>query len=518
MDDMILPENGSILIIDDQPKQALPILQALSKKGISATYYRGIDEKELPEYPVQSIRMAFVDLQLFQTDNDAHTIATRIVNILKKLISPDNGPYMLLIWSLKKHQYGQALKDEISKHVNGIVPICILELEKDKCIQKKGTELEQLDDFIESMETDLSRSFDPEDVNSILQSIRNNWATELDDEYEVKPDAIDTLEKNIKAELEKAGVFHLFIIWENILKKSAVKTVADVASAIDLNEHWEQNMQNLFYRLGRARVGQNKVSLSDSLLTFMHSYNDIVEVEIQSATYPEYIKLESEVKLIMNENGFEYKFGTEQGGEAIFKNGALLFFKGDRKKLVKAINDHNIDAEKNASLNVLQSYDKIPPKLNTGLHLELNPTKIHTPGNIYEIILDAEKKQEYLSSTYYRSKRENLSDFYFIELEISPICDYAQTKWKKSRLVSGLIYPANQDVRENIGHFYYVEPEFLLNGKICKIVFDCHLFKALDHEVVEKRIIKYRLKRELLLDIIAKVSSHVNRPGISFVQ
>lgn len=518
MNEIILPENGSVLIIDDQPKQALPIIQALSKKGISATYYRGVDDKELPENPAQSIRMAFVDLQLFQTDNDQHTIATRIVNILKKLIPANNGPYMLLIWSLKKHQYSQALKNEISQQTNGIVPVCILELEKDRCIKKKGVEFQQLDDFIENMQGDLSKSFNPEDVNSILQLIRNKWIIDLDAEYEVMPDAIDILEKNIKTELEKSGVFHLFIIWENLLKKSAVKTVADVASAIDSNEYWERNMQNLFYRLGRARVGQNKVMLSDSLLTFMQSYNDNVEAEIHSTSYPEYIKLESEDKFLVEENGSEYKLGTEHGNEAIFKNGKLLFSNGKPGRLRNTISDHKVEEERYILLRLLESYDKIPPKLNTSLHLELNPTDIHIPGNIYEIEFEEEKKQEYLSSTYYKSKRDNLSSFIFIELEISPICDYAQTKWKKSRLVSGLIYPANEEIRSKVGHFYEVEPEFLLNGKICKMVFDCHLFKALDHEIVKKRVIKYRLKRELLLDVVAKVSSHVNRPGISFVQ
>lgn len=80
------------------------------------------------------------------------------------------------------------------------------------------------------------------------------------------------------------------------------------------------------------------------------------------------------------------------------------------------------------------------------------------------------------------------------------------------------MYPENSTIKDNVGHFYYVEPVFLLEGKKCKMVFDCHLFKALDREKVRARVVKYRLKRDLLLDIIAKVSSHINRPGISFVQ
>jgi hypothetical protein len=49
------------------------------------------------------------------------------------------------------------------------------------------------------------------------------------------------------------------------------------------------------------------------------------------------------------------------------------------------------------------------------------------------------------------------------------------------------------------------------------MVFDYHLFKSTDKPDPDKLNIWFRIKRELLLDIIANLSSHVNRPGISFV-
>jgi len=512
---MILPENGSVVVIDDDHNQAKPILDALAKKGIATTYFKGTGEKEVPYKPLKNVRLVILDLQLNSMDNNGHIIASRLVNVLKNVISDNNGPFMVLIWSLKNNLFGEDFRNEINKRANARIPVCIATLEKAKCLERSG--FKKAEELAESVVKELKPRFQESDLEAIRKNIIFNYHEE--EIYESTPNAFEEIEASLKNAIEKAGVFHLFVLWENLLKNAAAKTVADVASAIELNEYWERNMRNLFYRLGKARVGQNEVRLSDSMLTFMQSYNDNAEKEIQLTTYPEYIKLESENKLFVNKNGSEYKLGVQQGGEAIFKDDSLLFFNGnDRKKLIKAINAHKEVAEKKVLLSLLQSYDEIPPRLNTGMHLELNPSEIHIPGNIYEIPMEEGKKQEYLSSTYYKSKRGNLSDFTFIELEISPICDYAQTKWKKSRLVSGLLYPSHQDVRSNVGHFYYVEPDFLLDGKVCKMVFDCHLFKALDHDVVKKRIIKYRLKRELLLDIVAKVSSHVNRPGISFVQ
>ena len=57
---MILPEQGSIVVIDDRPDEALPIIQALSKKGVAATYYQGFDKAKLPDAPLKSVRMVKV--------------------------------------------------------------------------------------------------------------------------------------------------------------------------------------------------------------------------------------------------------------------------------------------------------------------------------------------------------------------------------------------------------------------------------------------------------------------------
>ena len=58
------PRDGSVLIIDDRVEEALPLLKLLSQGGVACTYYSGKDN-ELPERPIQKIRLAFIDIQLF---------------------------------------------------------------------------------------------------------------------------------------------------------------------------------------------------------------------------------------------------------------------------------------------------------------------------------------------------------------------------------------------------------------------------------------------------------------------
>lgn len=519
---MILPETGSVVIIDDKANQAIPILKALSKKGVSATWYPGTNEDDLPAQPSQIIRLAIVDLQLIEGDNDGHTIATRLVHILQRLIAPDNGPYMLLIWSLKDSLYGEDLKREISREQNGIVPSCIISLDKSSCIKRKE-ELgaKELADLVAK---ELQSGFDEEDVQLIKSSIENNWISNEESEYEALPNAVDIIEKAISEELKKAGVFHLFVIWENLIKKAAAGTVNDIARTINQDEHWESNMRDVFRRMAVARIGKNEVDnitlLKESILTLIQSFTDNLEAKVKTEEFPDYISLDGKKLIQLLSDGDNYQLVTQENSLAIFKNKINILEAGDFDKLERKVLQLDESPNKVNSNLLLDSYSTIPLNLNNSLHLEISPTKDHLPGNIFEIsITDRAKKAEYLKTYFKNLDDVHVDEIQFVELEISPICDYAQKKWKKSRLISGIIYPAKLDKSLlNKDHFYPVEPNFFLNSINSKIVFDCHLFKALDIKIVEDRDVKYRLKRELLLDIIAKVSSHVNRPGISFVK
>lgn len=512
---MGLPSNGSVVLIDDKSSQATPIIKALSKKGISTTWYQGIDQDELPVTPIQNIRLAFIDLQLIEGDNNGHTIATRLVNILKKIIGKENGPYMLILWSLKDSLYGAELRNEIKKDLHSIVPSCIISIDKTACISRKINS--DSDDIIDAVLKELKPSFDEQDLESIKSSIENNWIINEDAEYEVRPDAIHTIESAIEKELKVAGVFHLFVLWENLVKKAANRTVCDISNTIVMDKYWESNMRDVFKRMGVARVGQNKVEenvlLRESVLTFMQSFSDNLESELKNEKFPDYISLKSDQLISMDIDLINFKLVKSDSNIAIYKQGKLFCEAGDIFKLKAKV-------EKSETLKLakplLDKYLSIPQSLNSSLHLESNPSQELIPGNIYTIEVSNEEKKLYLKTYLKKCDELELDRIQFIELEVSPICDYAQKKWKKSRLISGVIYPSYLEVNTK-DHLYGVEPIFYLEREGRKIIFDCHLFKSLDHVIVKKREVKYRLRRELLLDIIAKVSSHVNRPGISFV-
>lgn len=60
---MDLPKNGSVVIIDDQIMEALPLMNALAKRGVSYSYYDG-KSKNYPTVPLDNVRLIFLDMHL----------------------------------------------------------------------------------------------------------------------------------------------------------------------------------------------------------------------------------------------------------------------------------------------------------------------------------------------------------------------------------------------------------------------------------------------------------------------
>ncbi len=520
---MVLPENGSVVIIDNQPEEALPILGALSKHGISATYYKGNSPEELPKCPMQLVRLVFLDLQLIETSDENH-IAKHVANVLDKIISHDNGPYILVIWSKNYAKYGEVVQSEIGS-LDHLKPVCILNFNKRDCLIEKTSNKIDNSEFLGEVFENIAGRFSEEDEVAIKESITRALNNHYITEYEAKLEAIEIIEMHLKSELKKAGVFHLFVLWENLIKKSSASSINGISSSIEMNDFWEENMRDVILRMAKAQTGQNEISketaLKASLSTLTYSFSEEIDSNVRDSEFPSYIDLSNQFIFSTKNNADTYGIQEFEDSSDIkcrlIKNGEII------QSPIKKAKLNNLSAsfsepDKSIVQRMTTTYLSIPFHINTKLHIETNPTNELTPGNIYTIELEASKKEHYLATYFDKVSSLPIDQIIFIELEISPICDYAQIKWKKSRLVSGILYPSDLSPKSQDKNLFKIEPTFLINGKAYKMIFDFHLFKSLDLDVVKQRKIMLKLKRELLLDIIANLSGHVNRPGIAFVQ
>ena len=95
---MNISESGRIVLIDDIRDEIEPVLNSLGNHGIPYIFFDGTQET-LPKKPLEGIRFVFLDIKLRGMEGqDNKTIASGGVAILKKIISKDNGPYVIIFW------------------------------------------------------------------------------------------------------------------------------------------------------------------------------------------------------------------------------------------------------------------------------------------------------------------------------------------------------------------------------------------------------------------------------------
>src|SRR5208283_1570146 len=61
--------------------------------------------------------------------------------------------------------------------------------------------------------------------------------------------SIDLIDKSIKIELAKFGAYHIFIVWENLIHKSAANIVKDFSSFYPCDDNWNRNLYCIFKKL-----------------------------------------------------------------------------------------------------------------------------------------------------------------------------------------------------------------------------------------------------------------------------
>ena len=130
---MILPMSGRVVIVDDEFREALPLIRTLSQRRVAVTFFRGRLE-DLPSEPFKDVRIVFLDIVLEGLEGaDDKTKISALMNVVKKIISKENGPFVLAIWT-KHPELTEKLQNALKKE--GFYTLTV-NLEKDTFFEKK---------------------------------------------------------------------------------------------------------------------------------------------------------------------------------------------------------------------------------------------------------------------------------------------------------------------------------------------------------------------------------------------
>ncbi len=461
-----MPLSGRVVIVDDMVSEGLPLLNVLSKHRIPYQYFTG-DPNGLPDKPIKGIRIIFLDIDL-EIGRDDKTKISKVLNVLKQLIGKENGPYFIIAWA-KDDDLIKTLQERIGEEFKDSLPLDIISLDKGEFFESKAG------------------------ANNLL-------------EWTLVENGIQKIEKKIKDLLGSLKAFHIFLIWENIIHKSAGETVQTFYSLLLKEEDWDKAMCSVFRELAFAYMGKqldvtdtNEVS-KNALYAFNSTFLDSVEDLITKHDFSKnFDKIDSSSKVDVKHKAIiNNKLLLITSTESSLPGNIYEVKEGlDKKPWCKLIADILDFREIVYSLAKAKSID------------------LYTNEELHAFKKKYRKEYEELEE----KKREEIrSKLKYIFLEVSPTCDFVQKKWEVHRIVPGVLWHfENLELigrRDNI----YISPLIEFKNELYKMVFEFRYFGSKQFEELKEHMPIFRIRHGLLVDIQSNLAKHVNRPGVVFLE
>lgn len=489
---MDLPKNGSVVIIDDQMTEALPLMNALSKRGVSYSYYDG-KSRNYPVEPLDSVRLIFLDMHLDEASGGAtntKNIVSSLVAGISAIVNENNGPYAVMVWSKHDSQHFVDLKDTLlNKNSVPCKPIAVLNMEKSLCFEA---------------------------VSSGEDGMKVEW--------KLKDMGMNIIEQNLKTQLELVDSFLVLCNWENGIKKSAKETVQAIGTLFNnKDQNWNDNLKVCMVRMAKAYAGQTlEISDENTIRNVYYAMNSIIN-DFNGVEVDQRVKvIAGEVRLSQAKEGIngniivslihedkEYILSHSDKKYYIYEDGKSILENGELKKLFNTKKD---------------GYDKVRELLcgmywtnicsiNSLLNIRNYILDQKRPGNIYESTQDLKKE----ICKAHKIDETMQGDVKGIELEISPICDYAQNKRKRFRIIPGLEIPAELKEKDSSKYTYLTIP-MMIEGKVRRLLFDFRFYTSEAIDYLDGKKPLYAIGDELLQNIKEELATHSVRSGIVYVE
>lgn len=306
------------------------------------------------------------------------------------------------------------------------------------------------------------------------------------------------IEAKLFDKIKQIGHLATLFDWENIVNDAAKETINKLMQEVGKME----DVESLLYYLGRAAVGDNVDSLTG-------------EQRIKAALQCLNVLLSDSVSMILKNNDFSSAgdvkpVGSLAHGLVSAINAKLLLgqtlnnepypgnvyieFTSERKEKILSFIKERIVITKIAKSLVI-------PKI---------------PADIQGMVRDTVIREQCV-----KIEKEIIAEKNMVFVEITPVCDYAQSNHKYHRVISGFLIAC--DYYEELEHRmpeksgFYVSPHILFEkySGCFRLILDCRGLVTLELDSLKAVKPLFRINDELLFDIQHKAGSHFSRPGIT---
>ncbi len=503
---MILSNSQKVIVLDDKYEEAEPLIKSLAKVGIPTIYCDG-DVENIPSSPLLGVRIVFSDLR-FSAVSDPRSVSTFLITLLKNLISIDNGPYILFIWSKHDNEYLEDVKKELSETNEIAKPYMIINMEKSGFIRVIPKENEVYKQIASVVTSDKEK-----DVNSELIEIIKNNIGQDDETVEVIEGGLEKLQAYLQKKLNEVNSLSILLMWEKIVNNASRNLVNSIAELSEPSDEWDNNIKVLIQNLAYANAGKSIEKTSKSyIINAISALNQMLPDELWNSLMKEDINEQrfsfiEEASIKKNVDKYTYSISKPAKKYIVKKNNTDY-------KTFKNIDEIEDDVTDKEVINELyDKYLEFTGKSNFKLLCQRcdEGSILKKPGGIYEVD-DNEMLEKVSRSILKNNDMTNYKDIKLIKLDISSACDYAQNKLERVRIIYGIMI--GEEHFNNINNFQdiYCTPQLNIENKNVKIALNYNYITNEAELNYENCIFLFR--ELLLIEIKHKLQSYITRVGI----
>jgi hypothetical protein len=464
-----------VLIIDDRPDEAMPVVQALGTLGIGCVYVSGEKIEDVERLkPFAGIRIAFVDMKL-AIEGTAREVVAKTVRVLKAVLSNKTLPIVLIAWT-DHPEYVEEFTRVTKQELPFIVPLLIHRMQKPKRADG-GISLAKV-------------------ISGLRRILNAHWPL------------------SVMWALEQIG---------HEATSNTTQAVSEVASQGAANngdstdtaraDNWLRSLQRLLRTLIFAAAGSN-LDRRESQVGLLEAFSAMHFERLQNISFPALITQIS--KLCRLEVP---RLSVEQTAAL---NSMLLLSPVDASE--RTVKPGNLYVRKaNLKLRCPVVRAGLTAANLTSLMPALKFTKDPQWKKLDEDASAAERKNESAKAARARKagaarRQAILRTCLPALLELTPPCDYAQRKSGAARFMAGLLVPGiHAKIFEscNAAFLRKIEP-LILPGKagtwqLILNVRGLYTISNPDKKIASAAIA--RLRTSIQSEILAWFGSHASRPG-----
>ncbi len=456
----------SVVVIDDEPNHAIPILAALSRLGIPSAWFEATEKKKLPQQPLQNVRLLILDLNLGTSGFDVKFTVGAVLNTIAP--TEVGGPLLIMAWTTHDDN------------------------------------LAQFNSSLQDYNNDLPDNEKVQPIGIIPLKNKSEFVTNP------KENDVDDLAKQVRDILSELFPYNILLRWEAACTLAASDTVSMIAHLAGLPSipplAWKNYLALILKKLTEAAMGQTcpeDINNQEAIESLFKTLTSVLDDKIG--------------------NDFSFFNPTtimpEQGEQ---QPGAPCTTYPPRQSDTACI---DLDTYTISKINSMLLTENSLHANNPGSIISIRD--LNDLSLLPFRSTDQDWNKTYIESLFSSSGKlgrepvkrdvQILNECSLpIIVEVSPSCDVAQQKRKLLRFIFGLLFPIDYfPIAKYSGYAKRIGP---LLYKECPsgIILDSRHFFSLPLTTELPKAI-FRFRKRVHVDIQAWLASELARPGHLFV-